>query len=95
MDIMKGQVVPNSHQKNTWMKSNIDDIVSPYIRLWLEIRVNGTLNIATQSKRKFGQGVTLPSIRHAQCQVIFRNKLRKSSNHNICEIHKLTRNINI
>ena len=76
---------------NTWMKNKIDHIVSRYIRLWLEIPVNGTLNIVTQSKRKFGLGVT----RHTQCQVTFRNKLRKSGNHNIRKIHKLTSNINI
>ena len=77
------------------MKNNIDNIVSRYSRLWLEIPVNDTLNIVTQSKRKFGLGVTLPSTRHTQCQVTFRNKLRKSSNHNIRNIHKSTRNINI
>ena len=37
----------------------------------------------------------LPSTRHTQCQVTFRNKLRKSGNHNIREIHKWTSNINI
>ena len=77
------------------MKNNIDNIVSLYIRLWLEIPVNGTLNIVTQSKCKFGLGAILPSTRHTQCQVTFRNKLRKSGNHNMREIHKSTRNINI
>ena len=70
-------------------------MISRYIRLWLEIPVNGTLNIVTQSKHKFGLGVILPSTRQTQCQVTFRNKLRKSSNQNIREIHKLTRNIHI
>ena len=65
------------------------------MRLLLEIPVNGTLNIVTQSKRKFGLGMILPSTRYTQCQVTFRNKLRKSGNHNIREIHKSTRNINI
>ena len=32
---------------NTWMKSNIDNIASRSIRIWLEIRVNGTLKILT------------------------------------------------
>ena len=77
------------------MKNKIDPIVLRYIRLWQEILVNDTLNIATQSKRKFGLGVILPSTRHTQCQVTFRNKLRKSGNHNIREIHKWTSNINI
>ena len=49
---------------------------------------------ATQSKCRFGLGVILPSTRHTQYQVTFR-KPGKSSNHDICEIHKSTRNINI
>ena len=61
---------------NTWMKKNNDNIVSRYIKLWLEIPVNGTWNIVTQSKRKFGLGVMLPSTRYTQCQVTFRNKLK-------------------
>ena len=73
---------------NTWMKNNIDNIVSRYIRLWLEIPGNDTLNMVTQSKHKFGLGVILQSIRNTQCQVTFRNKLRKSSNHYIHEILK-------
>ena len=77
------------------MKNKIGTIVSQYIGLWLEIPVNGTLNIVTQSKRKFGLGVILPSARHTQCQVTVRNKLRKSGNHNIREIRKSTININI
>ena len=32
---------------NTWMKNNIDNIASRSIRLWLKIRVNGTLKILT------------------------------------------------
>ena len=80
---------------NTWMKNNIDNIVLRHIKLWLDIPVNDTLNIVTQSKSKFGLGVTLPSTRHTQCQVTFRKKLRKSSNHNIREIRKSTRNNNI
>ena len=51
--------------------------------------------MVTQSKRKFGLGEILSSTRHTQCQVTFRNKLRKSSNHNTREIHKSTSNINI
>ena len=77
------------------MENNIDNIVSRYIRQWLEIPVNGALNIVTHSKRKLGLGATLPFTRHSQCQVTFRNKLRKCSSHNIWEIHKSTKNINI
>ena len=96
MDISKVSWHLNATKiSNTWMKNNIDNIVSRYIRLWLEIPVNSTLNIVTQSKCKFGLGVILPSTRHTRCQVTFKNKIRKSSNHNIREIHKSASNINI
>ena len=87
---------------NTWVKNKIDAIVSryicetiAYIRLCLEIPVNGTLNNITQSKCKFGLGVTLPSTWYTQCQVTFTKKLIKSGNHNIREVHKSASNINI
>ena len=60
-----------------------------------EIPVNGTSNIITRAKCKFGLGKVLPSARHIQCRLTYRNKIRKSSNHNIREIHKSTWNINI
>ena len=77
------------------MKNNIDNIISRYIRLWLEIPVNGTLNIVTQSKRKFGLGLILPSTKHTQCQVSFRNKLLNSNNENIREIHNSSSKVNL
>ena len=42
-----------------WMKNNVNNTVLQYIQLWLEIPVNGTLNIVTQSKRKLGLGVVV------------------------------------
>ena len=53
------------------------------------------MNTVTQSKCKFRLRVIWPSTRHTQCLVTFKNKPSKSSNHNICEIQKSTRNINI
>ena len=53
------------------------------------------MEIQMQSKCKFGLGLILPSTRHTKCQVTFRNKIRKSSYHNICEVHKPTKDINV
>ena len=44
----------------------------------------------TQSKRKLGLGLLLPSGKHAQCQVSFENNVRTSSNSIVGEIHKST-----
>ena len=71
----------------TWVKNNIDNIASKFIRSWLEIPISGTLDIVLLTKSKFGLGLILPSARFTQCQVTFRNSLKKSSNANIRKIH--------
>ena len=75
---------------STWVKNNIDNIVSRYIRSWLEIPISGTLDIVQLTKRKFGLGVVLPSTRFTQCQVTFRKSLQNSTNPNIRNLYKLT-----
>ena len=96
MDIIGSQLGPNYHQNIKHMdENNIDNIVPWYIRLWLEIQVNGSLNIITKSERKFELGVMFSPARHTQCEVTFRSKIKKSSYHNIREIHKSTTNVNI
>ena len=80
----------------TWIKNNLENIVSRYVRKWLEIPVSGTLSVATLSKRKFGLGLVLPSTRFTQCQVTFRKSLAKSYNKNIRKIHEVSsKNLNI
>lgn len=67
------------HISNTWMKNNIDNIVSRCIKLWVEIPVNGTMKIVIQSKCKLGLGlIRLPSTSLSHSQVTFGNKIRKS-----------------
>ena len=84
-----------THISNTWVKNNVDNIVSKYIRLWLEIPISGTLSIITQTKSKFGLGIVLPSARHVQCQVTYRNKLRNSKSEITREIHNETKSVNM
>ena len=79
----------------TWVKQNLDNIASKFIRTWLEIPVAGTLNIIRQSKNKFGLGIILISDRFTQCQVTLRNKLKNSKNRDICEIYDITKGKNI
>ena len=73
----------------------VDNITSRSSRLWLKVPVNGILNIVTRSKCKFGLGLILPSTRHTKCQVTFKTKIRKSSNHNTSEVHKSTKDVNV
>ena len=80
---------------NTWIKNNLDSIVTKFIRQWLEIPISTALCIITQTKSKFGLAVVLPSARHTQCRVTFRTNIKKSSNANIKYIHTETKAINV
>ena len=79
----------------TWVKQNLDNIASKFIRSWPEIPIAGTLNIIRQSKNKFGLGIILISDRFTQCQVTLRNNLKNSSNQDIAEIYDVTKGKNI
>ena len=48
----------------TWVKEALDSIVHKYVREWLEIPINGTLDIISLSKEKFGLGFTSVSTRY-------------------------------
>ena len=76
----------------TWVKNNVDNIATKFIRSWLEIPISGTLDITMLTKKKFGLGLILPSHRFTQCRVTFRNKLKHSTNSNIQKIHSVTSN---
>ena len=53
--LSKNQLGPHSTNISiTWIKNNLDNMVSNYVRSWLEIPVSGTLKIATLSKCKYG-----------------------------------------
>ena len=61
----------------TWIKENLDNMVSNYVRSWLELPVSGTLKIATLSKAKYGLNFINVSTRFAQCQCTFRKALNQ------------------
>ena len=75
----------------TWIKENLDNMVSNYVRSWLELPVSGTLKIATLSKSKYELNFINVSTRFAQCQCTFRKALKNSINNNIKKLHTETR----
>ena len=79
----------------TWIKENLDNMVSNYVRSWLELPVNGTLKITTLSKSKYGLNFINISTRFTQCQLTFRNALKNSSNKNINKLHQITKKSHI
>ena len=64
----------------TWIAGNIDNLVSKYIRQWLEPPIRTTLSTLVLSKSKYGISLVLPSTKFAQCQVAMRNALKSSPN---------------
>ena len=75
----------------TWLKNNVDNIISSYIRSWLEIPISGNLDGISLGKSKFGFNFIKVSSRAHQCQTTFRNKIAASPNTDIRTIHEKTR----
>ena len=67
----------------TWVTENIDNIVSQYVRQWLELPISATLSSLILSKSKYGLSLILPSTKFMQCQVVVRNALKSSPNSDI------------
>ena len=74
----------------TWVSENIDNLVSKYIRQWLELPICATLSTLVLSKSKYGISLILPSTKFAQCQVVMRNALKSSPNTDINALWSLT-----
>ena len=68
---------------NTWIKQHLRTICHNKIRYWLEISLNGTLDIILLAKAKFGLNVIDVSTKHTQCQVSLRKKLATSKNESV------------
>ena len=67
----------------TWVTENIDNLVSQYIRQWLELPISATLSSLILSKSKYGMSLILPSAKFMHCQVVVRNVLKSSPNSDI------------
>ena len=71
----------------TWVKNSMDNVVSLYFRRWLEIPINGALDICLVSRTRFGLGLILPSTKLIQCQSVIRQRLKNSPNADIRAIY--------
>ena len=74
----------------TWVKQNLDNVVSSFIRATLGIPICGTLDIVTLTKNRYGLGVILPSARFIQCQVTYRGIQKRSINEDVRDMHRVT-----
>ena len=69
--------------------------VHEYFRRWLEIPINGTLDICMLSKSKFGSDIIDPSKKLIQCKNVYRNRLKNSKHENTLVIHEMTSDTDI
>ena len=74
----------------TWVTEDIDNLVSKYIRQWLELPISATLSTLVLSKSKYGFSLVLPSTIFAQCQLVFRNALKSSPNNDTNDLWSRT-----
>ena len=59
----------------TWVSDYLDNLVSKYIRQWLDLPVSATLTSLVLTKNQFGLNLKLPSVKFTQCQTVSRNIL--------------------
>lgn len=80
----------------TWIKQNLDNMVSKFLRSWLTIPISGSLNLITLSRDKYGFSIIMTSSKAVQCRTTFRQILKNSPNSDIREIYKETsKNANV
>ena len=75
----------------TWISENLDNIVTKYVRRWLDLPISATLTSIIHLHSKFGQGFQLPSIKFQQCQTTLCSSLNSSCDETVT---KLWRNTN-
>ena len=64
----------------TCVVQNLDNIVTKYVRQWLDLPISATLSTLVLQKSKYGINRILPSTKFTQCQTVIRNPLKTSPN---------------
>ena len=59
----------------TWVVENLDNLVSGYVRRWLDLPISATFSTLALPKAKYGINFVLPSANFSQCQTVIRNAL--------------------
>ena len=76
----------------TWVTENLDNLVSRYIRSWLELSVSATVTSFFLTKNQSGLNLQMPSVKFTPCQTVSRNILRSSPSLNVQALWKNTSN---
>ena len=56
-----------AYLSKTWVTENLDNLVSKYIRQWLDLPISATLSSIILSKSQYGLNMILPSVKFSQC----------------------------
>ena len=76
----------------TSVVQNLDNVVSKYVRHWLELLISATLGTLVLQKSRYGISIVLPSTKFIQCQTVIRNALKSSQNLDINSLWAETNN---
>ena len=74
----------------TWISENLDNIVTKYVRQWLDLPISATISSIIPSRKSIGQSFQLPSIKFQQCQTTLRSSLKSSGDETIIKLWKNT-----
>ena len=64
----------------TWVVENVDNLVTSYIRQWLELPISATFSTLILPKFKYGVNFFLPSNKFLEAPSVIRNALKSSTN---------------
>ena len=74
----------------TWIKHNIDPIISKYVRKWLQIPVSGNISHLKLPKSDLGIDFSSVSDIYLQCKLSIRRILKSSKNSDIQHLYAVT-----
>jgi len=62
----------------TWVIQHLDNVVTRFVRQWLDLPFIATLSGIILPKNQFDLNLQLPSVKFIQCQTVLRNPLQSS-----------------
>ena len=74
----------------TWICEHLDNVVTKYIRQWLDLPISATLSAIILSHKNFGLSLQLPYVNFIQCQTVLRSALKSSQDDTITRLWKNT-----
>ena len=72
----------------TWISENLDNIVTKYVRQWLDLPIAAAISSIIPSHKNFGQAFQLPSIKFQKYKTTLRSSLKSSGDETIIKVWK-------